>query len=188
MLGNMIYKIRTEKGITKTKLAEQTGINIGHLTHIEKCERNPSHKALRSICSALNVPFEQLLYTYEKELSEEQLRYNYCDYISTNQVPAFSQIDDFINCPSEYSNASFAFKVPDNSMAPLLKENNYVYVEFSGLLSNKEVGFFKYNNQFLIRRIVYKRGKIVLRADSKEYDDIRPDFRDDFKIIGKIYI
>ena len=46
MIGDMIAKVRKEKGMTKTELAEITGINIGHLTHIEKGERNPSHKAL----------------------------------------------------------------------------------------------------------------------------------------------
>lgn len=47
MIGKMIQRIRKEKGITKTKLSEMTDINIGHLTHIEKGERNPSHKALK---------------------------------------------------------------------------------------------------------------------------------------------
>ena len=188
MIGNMISKIRKEKGITKTKLAEMTDINIGHLTHIEKGERNPSHKALQAIATALGVPYEQLLYTYDKELTEEQLNYNYINYISSNQVPAFSKIDDFIQCPPSFSNASFAFKVPDNSMAPLLKENTYAFIEFSGLLSNKEIGFFKYNNEFLIRRIVYKRGKILLRADDKTIEDIHLQTNDDFMIIGKVYI
>ena len=40
MIGNMISIIRKQKGITKTKLSELTGINVGHLTHIEKGERN----------------------------------------------------------------------------------------------------------------------------------------------------
>ena len=44
MIGDMIGKIRKEKGMTKTELAKLTGINIGHLTHIEKGERNPSIK------------------------------------------------------------------------------------------------------------------------------------------------
>lgn len=47
MIGDMIAKVRKEKGMTKTELAKITGINIGHLTHIEKGERNPSHKALK---------------------------------------------------------------------------------------------------------------------------------------------
>ena len=36
MIGEMIAKIRMEKGISKTELARRTDINIGHLTHIEK--------------------------------------------------------------------------------------------------------------------------------------------------------
>ena len=50
MIGDMIAKVRKEKGMTKTELARLTDINIGHLTHIEKGERNPSHKALKNIC------------------------------------------------------------------------------------------------------------------------------------------
>ena len=76
MIGSMISMIRKEKGITKTELAQITGINIGHLTHIEKGERNPSHKALLSICEALDIPFEELLHTYDKTLSIEQKKYN----------------------------------------------------------------------------------------------------------------
>lgn len=69
MIGDMIAKVRKEKGMTKTELAKITGINIGHLTHIEKGERNPSHKALKNICKALDVPYQQLMYTYDKELN-----------------------------------------------------------------------------------------------------------------------
>ena len=70
MIGDMIAKVRKEKGMTKTELAKLTGINIGHLTHIEKGERNPSHKALKNICKALDVPYQQLMYTYDKLLGE----------------------------------------------------------------------------------------------------------------------
>lgn len=188
MIGEMISRIRKEKGVTKTKLAELTDINIGHLTHIEKGERNPSHKALKSICSALNIPYQQLLYTYDKDLTEEQKNYNYINKISYNTIPAISKIDSYINCPAEYSNASFAYKVNDNSMAPILKENTYVYVELCGLLSNKDIGIFKFQDQILIRRLIYKRGKFLLRADNKEFEDIQINNNFDFQIIGKIYI
>ena len=53
MIGNMLAKARKDKGMTKTDLAKVTDINIGHLTHIEKGERNPSHKALKVICKAI---------------------------------------------------------------------------------------------------------------------------------------
>ena len=82
MIGDMIAKIRKEKNMTKTELAEMTGINIGHLTHIEKGERNPSHKALRNICKALDVPYQQLMYTYDKELNETQEKYGLVEHIA----------------------------------------------------------------------------------------------------------
>ena len=72
MIGEMIAKIRKEKGMTKTELSKLTNINIGHLTHIEKGERNPSQKALKNICQALKVPYQQLMCTYGKNINEYQ--------------------------------------------------------------------------------------------------------------------
>ena len=188
MIGNMISKIRKEKGITKTKLASLTEINIGHLTHIEKGERNPSHKALKSICSSLNIPYQQLLYTYDKELTEEQQNYDYINYVSYNTVPAISKIDTYLQCPSEFSNASFTYKVPDNTMAPIIKEGSYAFVEINGLLSHKDIGLFRLNDTYLIRRLFYKRGKFILKANDKQVKDITISSSDHFQIIGKIYI
>jgi transcriptional regulator with XRE-family HTH domain len=87
MICDMIAKVRTEKGMTKTELARLTNINIGHLTHIEKGERNPSHKALKNICKALDIPYQQLMYTYDKQLSEDQEAYGFINHISYNKVP-----------------------------------------------------------------------------------------------------
>ena len=42
MIGDLIAKIRKDKKISKTDLAKATNINIGHLSHIEYGERNPS--------------------------------------------------------------------------------------------------------------------------------------------------
>lgn len=188
MIGNMISKIRKEKGVTKTQLANQTKINIGHLTHIEKGDRNPSHKALKSICYALNIPYQQLLYTYDKTLSEEQIEYKYIDHISYNKVPAISKIDEYVQCPYDFSNASFAYKVPDSAMAPIIKEGSYAFVEINGLVDNKAIGLFKLNDEYLIRRLMYKKDKFLLRADNKDVKDINISSRDNFQIIGRVYI
>jgi len=188
MVGDVISKIRKEKGITKTKLAELTEINIGHLTHIEKSERNPSHKALKSICSALTVPYQPLLYTYDKTLTQEQKEYGYLKYVSYNTVPAISQIDEYIKCPANFSDASFAYKAVDKSMAPLINENEYAFVEINGLLSNKDVGLFKLNGNFLIRRLIYKKGKFILKPNNKDFSETHVTDGDSFQIIGKIYL
>ena len=56
MLGTLLSKIRKDKNITKTELSSLTGIDIGHLTHIEKGERNPSYSTLNNICNSLKIP------------------------------------------------------------------------------------------------------------------------------------
>ena len=189
MIGNMIAMIRREIGITKTELAKITGINIGHLTHIEKGERNPSHKALYSICEALDIPFECLLHTYDKTLSLEQEKNNYLKYVPYNKVPVFSGLDDFTTCPAKYSNASFAYKVPDDSMEPIFHKGSNIFVEMAGLLENKDYGLFKADGKFFIRKLLYRKGGLVLRAENKELeieDILVPELKE-FEIIGKIY-
>lgn len=188
MIGNMIQKIRKEKGITKTKLSELTDINIGHLTHIEKGERNPSHKTLMSICSSLEVPYQELLYTYDKKLSDEQLEYGYSNYISYNRVPFIENLSGFIECPADFSNASFAIKVPTSDMEPLIKKDSTAFIEQNAALGNKDIGLFFLNDNFYVRRLMYKKGKFVLKADNKEVNDITVNQNDKFYIIGRIYL
>lgn len=188
MLGNLIERIRVEKGISKTELAKSTGINIGHLTHIEKGNRKPSHKALKNISDSLGVPYQPLYNTYDKDLDENQLEYKYINHVVYNKIPAISDIDSYIDCPMNFSNASFALRVPDNSMSPILKENSYAFVEINGLVHNKEIGLFKVNDELVMRKLFYKKDHFVLKANDKKIKDITISDNDNFQIIGKIYI
>lgn len=186
MIGDMIAKVRKEKGMTKTELAKLTDINIGHLTHIEKGERNPSHKALKNICRALDIPYQQLMYTYDKQVSEEQENYGFINHISYNKVLAVSNIQDFIDCPSDMPSATLAVKMADDSMEPKLKKGSFTFIEFNSLLDNKEVGIFSINGKILIRRFVIRRGKIVLKPDNKSFEEIEIRDTDNFYIVGKV--
>lgn len=186
MIGDMIAKIRKEKNMTKTELAEITGINIGHLTHIEKGERNPSHKALRNICKALDVPYQQLMYTYDKELNEDQEKYGMVQHIAYNKVLAVDNINSFITYPASIPSASLALKVPDDAMNSSLKKGEYAFVEFNSPLNNKDIGLFSVNGQVIIRKFFFKKGKYTLKAENKSFKDIAIAQTDDFYIIGKI--
>lgn len=186
MIGDMIAKARKAKGMTKTELARLTDINIGHLTHIEKGERNPSHKALKNICKALDIPYQQLMFTYDKMINEEQESYKVVDHISYNKILAVDSVNSFIDCPSNMPSAALAIKMPDNSMEPTFPKDNYVFVEFNSPLNTKEYGIFNYNDSILIRRFYSKRGKITLKADNKDFDEIQIKPEDSFYIIGKV--
>jgi len=186
MIGNMIAKIRKEKGMSKTELAQLTNINIGHLTHIEKGERNPSHKALRTICKALDVPYQQLMYTYDKTLNEEQESYHVTNHISYNRLLAVDSIGDFIPCPSDLPSASIAVKVNDDSMAPKYEKDQYVFIEYNTALNSKEYGLFFYNGQILLRKFIVRKDCLILRSEKKEIEDIMISEDLPFYIIGKV--
>ncbi len=186
MLGSMLSKIRKDKNITKVELAKKTKINIGHLTHIEKGERNPSHKALRNICKALKVPYQTLAYMYDKEISPDDKRYKLTNHISYNKVVAVDVISDFIECPPTIPNASIAFKINDNSMEPKLIEGSYAFLELNVPLENRNFGLFKFNGQILLRRFIIRQDALVLRPENKDYPEIFLSENDDFTIIGKV--
>lgn len=188
MIGDMIAKARKEKGMSKTELARLTDINIGHLTHIEKGERNPSHKALKNICRALNIPYQQLMFTYDKCINEEQESYDVIRHISYNKLLAVDNIGGFIDCPPDIPSSAIALKVRDDSMAPTIAKNSYVFVELNSPLSNKELGIFFYNDKVLIRKFATRNGKITLKAINSDIEDIKVGDNDTFYIIGKVFV
>ena len=186
MIGNMIAKIRKEKGMSKTELAELTSINIGHLTHIEKGERNPSHKALRAICKALDVPYQQLMYTYDKTLNEEQEAYHVTEHISYNRVLAVDSVASFIPCPASIQSASISVKVTDDSMSTKFSKCSYAFVYYNTALDTKDYGLFFYQDQVLLRKFIIRKDCLILRAEKKEIEDIMISEEDPFYIIGKV--
>ena len=188
MLGYMITKIRKERNMTKTELAGLSGINVGHLTHIEKGERTPSRKTLKKLCEALKIPNQQLMYTFDKAVSEKEEEYNLLDYISYNKVLAVSDVDAFVDCPPAVASASVAVKVKDDSMTPTLSLGSYTFVEFNSPLNNNDIGLFNINNDILIRRLSTKKNKIILKPDNKNYNIIEVSENDSFYIIGKVLL
>ena len=186
MLGSMLKKIRKDKNLTKVYVADQTQINIGHLTHIEKGERSPSHKSLKLICNCLNVPFSILSSLYDKPITEDQERYDVLNHLSYNTIPAFDSVSNFIECTSKYSSASIALKIHGDEMEPTLTKNTYAYVELNVPLNNKDIGVFKYKDEILMRRFIIRKDKLALRADNKKYEDIDLSETDEFTIIGRV--
>lgn len=188
MLGDLLFKIRTDTKMTKTKLSNITNINIGHLTHIEKGERSPSHKALKEISKALGVPYKNLMSTYDFELTDEQKKYHVANHVLYNKLPIFGSLLGFASCDVETANADFVIFINDNSMAPKFNLGSYVFVKQNSPLSNRDYGVFMYNDKILIRRFIIRKNDLVLRAEDPSIDDIILFDDTDFYIIGKILL
>lgn len=186
MIGELLLKIRKDKRISKAELSRNANIDTGHISHIEKNERTPSHKALKKICSALEVPYQQLMYTYDKELTQEQKKYDIVNHIAYTSIPALNTVDDLIICPPKFGNASIALKINDKSMEPTLLKGAYAYVEFNTPLNNKDIGLFYYKEQIIIRRFIIRSTFILLKSDNPDFEDLKITESENYYIIGKI--
>ena len=186
MIGGLISWIRAEKNMSKAELARHTNINIGHIVHIEKEERNPSHRALRSICRALEIPCQPLMYTYDKIFTEEQKNNKMPEHISYNKILAVDSLDSFMECPVDFPTAALALKVTDDSMAPRLEKGVFAFIELNSPLENKDIGLFEYDGKIIMRRYVIRKDSLVLRADNKEFTDIPINDKTEYTIIGKV--
>lgn len=186
MIGAMIEKARKDKKMTKAELSNLTGIDIGHLTHIEKGERTPSHKALKKICQVLGIPFQPILYTYDRSLPKKHYDYNPVQYVSYDRIPVFDSIADFAPCPATHPSAAFAIKMTDSKMESWFDMNTYVYVERNTSLSPGEIGLFYYNGSIVIRQFYLRESTVILTTDSGKASDITVRKNDEFYIIGKI--
>ncbi len=188
MLGKMISTIREKQNLSKTDLADVIGINVGHLTHIEKGERNPSQKTLRDICKALSIPYQPLYNMYDKEYTPECEQYHLENAMPYTTIPLISDINSMIYCPPSIPNASLAFIMQDDSMKSSAPKGSYLYLELNAIPEHRELGLFQYNDKLLVRRILYRKNKIVLKSDSLLAKDIVIEDGSQFTIIGKVYV
>ena len=188
MLGYLLSKIRTDRKMSKTRLSKLTNINIGHLSHIEKGERVPSHKALREISKALDIPYKNLMHAYDHDLTDDQIKYGAANHVLYNKIPIFGSLLGFTKCDFDTSNADFAIFINDESMSPKFALGSFVLVEQNAPLSNRDYGVFMYNDKILIRRFIIRKNDLVLRAEDPNISDIILVNSDNFYIIGKILL
>ena len=187
MLGHMVAYIRKDRELTKAGISRGSNINTGHLTHIEKGERNPSHKVLKNMCKTMGIPYAPLMFTYDKKLTEEHKEYNIESHIGYDKVLAVDILGSFIDCPVSAPGACIAVKMNDNSMEPKIKKDSYVFIEFNSPLDNKDIGLFFYQNQFFIRRFIIRKDGIALRSENRvDIPDICLDPKEKFYIVGKV--
>lgn len=186
MLGNLIAKIRNDKKKSITMLAKATDIDRGHISHIEKGTRTPSHKSLKKICDYLEVPYQPLMYAYDKQFTEEQICYNIQDKICYDKIFAVNKIDSLIACPANMKSASIAIQVPDDSMEPSLRAGSYAFVEINTPLNSNDIGLFNYKNQYLFRRLIVNEDTLMLQASKKGLPNITLKFDEPLLILGKV--
>lgn len=75
MIGEKVKKIRTEKGLSLSELAERAGVAKSYLSSIERSiQSNPSIQFLEKIAAVLGISVESLIHeTNHDEIDSEML-------------------------------------------------------------------------------------------------------------------
>ena len=127
-------------------------------------------------------------FTYDKEFTEEQNKYELINSIAYDTVPLISNIDAMVQCPASIPNASFAITMKDDTMKASIPKGTTVFVEYGAMPLHREFGLVQYNGEFLIRRFVYRKNKLVLKADNLLTRDITILNGSEFTFIGKVHV
>lgn len=61
-IGRAIKLCRNQKDLSKTKLAEISGLSVSYITLLEQGKRDPNLSAVEKICQALQVPITILIF------------------------------------------------------------------------------------------------------------------------------
>lgn len=61
-IGKALSLCRTQRGMSKSALANKAGLSVSYLSLLENSKRDPNLSTLEKICHALNVPSSVLLF------------------------------------------------------------------------------------------------------------------------------
>jgi len=80
----------------------------------------------------------------------------------------------------------FALRVSGDSMEPLFRDGQIIWIKPQEALSSGDIGIFTYANDVYCKKLIVDNGNVCLRSLNPAYEDI--DIRDGFgfKTIGKV--
>lgn len=96
MIGDRVKKLRLEKRMSLSELAEQAGVAKSYLSSLERnLQRNPSIQFLEKIASVLNVPVDHLIY---EQINKDELDSDWMTLVkeAMNSGVSKDQFRDFL--------------------------------------------------------------------------------------------
>ena len=70
--GEVIQRLRAEKGLTQEGLALEAGTERSHISALERAEKGPSLGTIFRLARALNIPAGDLIRLVEQKLAEKK--------------------------------------------------------------------------------------------------------------------
>ena len=84
--------------------------------------------------------------------------------------------------------ASLGIPISGDSMEPLLKDGDVVYVDGEKTIASGQIGIFLLNGESLCKQFVVKEGRTFLVSLNPKYDPIPILESDDLRLVGKVVV
>lgn len=113
---------------------------------------------------------------FQSSLGSKALKYNVCTIPIRGYVAAGTPIEAIENNlgtieVSSELDVDYALIVSGNSMDPIIKDGEYVYVKYTNELSNNDIGVFYYNGNVTCKKLFKNDVMIKLISLNPTYED-----------------
>lgn len=72
VFGEVLQRLRLQRGYTQDKLAELAETERSHISALERAEKGPTLATILSLAAALDIPAGELIALVEHELKSQQ--------------------------------------------------------------------------------------------------------------------
>lgn len=188
------------------KIAKMDGITVSDLIKKnDNPEKNQTLKAVNDVTAQLKTPrqynvlkyaIKQLdaqnndIYNVNNDIREDETEYStiklYGAVSAGKGVTLYDEYTDVIPYPKPIPEHDIALQVQGDSMLPLFRNKEIVFVNKTHEINHGQIGVFILNGEGYLKKFYKINNDVRLLSVNEAYQDITIDEQDDLRLIGTV--
>lgn len=191
--GELIRRLRQERGLTLRELAGRLNLSHTYLSRIERGEQDPSLDTLASIADALGVSLRDLILDREVQEPKAAISIPVLGIVDGGGTHSSSaEVEEYLVVPASAvsdsgSDSFFALRVKGDAMAPTIPDGSIVIVRRQPSVQSGQIAVVQCPDRFgtCIRRVYVQDSRLVLQSDNRHYPPVITS-RSKVRILGRV--
>lgn len=189
-LGDVIYKYRTQHGLSMDKFSELSGISKGYISMLEKNktargdEPSPSFEMYRSVAKTIGMPVDDLIRTVEGKISMmpevpdclmPMPRMKEWRVIGDTACgsPIHREIEEeTVLAPADIDADRIYRCVGDSMIGAHIFDGDIVFVKTGEYVEDGRIGVVRIEDEYTLKRIFRGEDYLELRSENPKYPPI----------------
>ena len=190
-LGDRMRILRSGRGLTQQAVAEALGVSRSAVAMWEKNEREPNLETLAALAKLLNVPMTALVEREERPLPENvrPARYRRIPLLGAiaagEPIFAGEEHETYVDVGGSVQ-ADFALEVQGESMEPVYKDGDVVYIRSQSDVSDGQVAAVVIDDSATLKRVYHLPIGVQLMPINPAFAPMlfTPENSDSVRILG----